>query len=285
MPRPQARAFASDADVRSYTHGKAEIVRLDETTVARGTYEPGWRWSVDMPPLAGSPTCQLHHLGYAIAGAVHFLMNDGQTLDVRAGTVYEVPPGHDAWVVGDEPFVTIDWTSGHTWLAHEVGGEGTIVTIVFTDIVESTAVLHRMGDRAWRELLLTHHARLREHLNEYRGRQVKTTGDGVLAVFDNPSRAVRCAEAMTRSARTIGLAIRVGVHTGEVEFIGEDARGLAVHTAARVMSLGAPDEVIVSSTTHDLLEGSGITFEEAGTHELKGLPGARSVFRLAQPPG
>ena len=90
---------------------------------------------------------------------------------------------------------------------------------------------------------------------------------------------------MARVAKTLGLSIRVGVHTGEVEFIGDDARGLAVHTAARVMSLGAPDEVIVSSTTHDLLEGSGILFEEAGTHELKGLPGARSVFRLAQPTG
>jgi class 3 adenylate cyclase len=284
MPRLQARAFATDADVRSYPHGLAEIVRLDETTVARGTYEPGWRWSVDMPPLAGSPICQLHHLGYAISGAIHFEMRDGQSIDVQGGTVYEVPPGHDAWVVGDEPFVTIDWTSGHTWLAHVVGGEGTIVTIVFTDIVDSTAFVHRMGDRAWRELLLTHHARNREHLNEFRGRQVKTTGDGVLAVFDNPARAIRCADAMSRSARSIGLPIRVGVHTGEVEFVGEDARGLAVHTAARVMSLGGPDEVIVSSTTHDLLEGSGVTFEDAGTHELKGLPGARSVFRLAPPP-
>jgi class 3 adenylate cyclase len=109
---------------------------------------------------------------------------------------------------------------------------------------------------------------------------VKTTGDGFLAVFDSATRAVRCAAAMARSARKMGLPIRVGLHTGEVEFVGDDARGLAVHAAARVMSIGAADEVLVSSTTFDLLEGSGLTLEEAGTHGMKGLPGARKIFRL-----
>jgi class 3 adenylate cyclase len=109
---------------------------------------------------------------------------------------------------------------------------------------------------------------------------VKTTGDGFLAIFDSATRAVRCAAAMTRSARGLELHIRVGVHTGEVEFSGGDARGIAVHAAARILSLAGPDEVLVSSTTSELLEGSGLILEDAGTHELKGISGARHVFRL-----
>jgi class 3 adenylate cyclase len=243
-------------------------------------YEPGWRWSTDMPEIAGSPTCRLHHLGYAISGELHVVMDDGPALDVKSGSVYEIPPGHDAWVVGDQPFVTIDWTSANSWLTQGVLAESIVVTVVLTDIVDSTATLHEVGDWAWRELLATHHARLRELLNTFRGRLVKSTGDGILAVFDSPSRAVRCAAAMSSAARGGDLRIRVGVHTGEVELVGEDIRGLAVHATARVMALGGPDDVMVSSTTHDLLEGSNVTLEDAGTHELKGLPGARTIYRL-----
>src|SRR5690606_34124692 len=112
-------------------------------------------------------------------------------------------------------------------------------------------------------------------------REMTTTGDGMIAVFDSASRAVRCAAAMARSARELDLKLRAGVHTGEVEFVGEYARGLTVHAAARIMALAGPDEVIVSSTTNDLLEGSGLALEDAGTHELKGISGARTVFRLS----
>ena len=137
-----------------------------------------------------------------------------------------------------------------------------------------------MGDAAWRDLLAIHNTRLRDQLNIFRGREVKTTGDGFLAIFDSPTRAVRCGAAMALSARQMDLPIRVGVHTGEVELVGGDARGLAVHAAARVMAVGGPDEVLVSSTTFDLIEGSGLKLEEAGTHEMKGIPGARKLFRL-----
>jgi class 3 adenylate cyclase len=141
----------------------------------------------------------------------------------------------------------------------------------------------KMGDTAWHDLLRVHNTRLRDQLNVFRGREVNTTGDGFLAVFDSATRAVRCGAAMSLAARKIGLPIRVGVHTGEVELVSDDARGLAVHAAARVMAFGAPDEVLVSSRTYDLLEGSGLDLEEAGSQELKGLPGARRVFRLVVP--
>jgi len=283
MPRLQARVFDSDGDRHAFTNGLAQILQLGETTVARAVYQPGWRWTTDMPAVAGTPTCQLHHLGYAISGGLRVMMDDGQTLDVQPGSVYEIPRGHDAWVLGDEPFVTIDWTSAHTWLTQGVLPESTVVTIVLTDIVDSTATLQRVGDWAWREMLATHNARLREQLNTFRGRLVKSTGDGILAVFDSPARAVRSATAMSDAARDTELPIRVGVHTGEVELVGDDIRGLAVHAAARVMALGGAGDVMVSSTTHDLLEGSNLVLEDAGEQELKGLAGARKIYRVARP--
>jgi class 3 adenylate cyclase len=113
---------------------------------------------------------------------------------------------------------------------------------------------------------------------------VKTTGDGVLAIFDSPTRAVQCAAAMTRSTRAIGIEIRVGVHTGEIELVGDDVRGIAVHTAARVLALAGANEVLVSATTSGLLEGSGMVLEDAGVHEMKGISGARQVYRLVIQP-
>lgn len=283
MPRLQARSVESSEEVRTFPNGHASVLRLGETVVGYAVYEPGWRWTTDMPAIAGTPTCQFHHVGYAVSGALHIVTDTGQELDVQAQSAYEIPPGHDAWVVGDEPFVAVDWTSARTWgLAPEGAGDGVIVTILFTDIVDSTATALRLGDQAWRQRLVTHNARLRDHLNSYQGREIKTTGDGLLAVFDRPVRAARCAEAMATTSRAMDLPIRVGIHTGEVEFVGDDARGLSVHTAARIMSLGGADDVMVSSTTRELLEGSGISLEDAGEHELKGLPGVRRVFRLAR---
>ena len=201
-------------------------------------------------------------------------------------TVFDIPPGHDQWVIGDEPWVAIEWgASGRALGAalHEAGTRS-LATVLFTDIVDSTARLQLVGDAAWRDLFAAHNARLREQLNIFRGREVKTTGDGLLAIFDSPTRAAQCAAGMTRSVRAIGLEIRVGLHTGEIELVGDDARGIAVHTAARVLALAGPNEVVVSSTTAGLLEGSGLALQDAGVHELKGLPGSRQLFRLLVPP-
>ena len=281
MPRLQFKSFGTQSELRIAPQARAEIISLDEAVVGRASFEPGWRWTTDMSAIAGTATCQLHHLGYSMSGVVRVVMDNGEALDIPPASVYEIPPGHDAWVVGDEPWQILEWTSARAFgLVPEGAAEGVLVTVLFTDIVDSTATLQQMGNTAWRDLLLIHNTRLRDQLNIFRGREVKTTGDGFLAVFDSATRAVRCGAAMARSARKMGLPIRVGVHTGEVEFVGNDARGLAVHAAARVMSVGGPDEVLVSATTYDLLEGSGLNLEEAGTHEMKGLPGARKVFRL-----
>jgi class 3 adenylate cyclase len=286
MPRLQAKSFASPDHVQTMPKVRFETVGLDEATIGHCSFEPGWRWSTDIGPVIGTPSCPMRHFGYSMSGAVRVVMDDGQTLDIGPDTVFEVPPGHDKWVIGDEPWVTIEWGASSRALgaAMEEAGERSVVTVMFTDIVDSTATLQRVGDATWHDLLVAHNARLREELNVFRGREVKTTGDGFLAVFDSATRAVRCAAAMTRAAHTSGLPIRIGLHTGEVEFIGGDVRGIAVHAAARILSLAGPNEVLVSSTTSGLLEGSDLVLEDAGTHELKGLSGLRQIYRLVLPP-
>jgi class 3 adenylate cyclase len=282
MPRLQVKTFANPDERRSFPKGHAELVNLDESAVGRSQWEPGWRWTTHLAPVAGTASCQVHHLGLSVSGRLRVETDAGDTIDIPPDSIYEIPPGHDAWVVGDEPWVTVEWTSARIVGVPADGPGGRILaTVLFTDIVDSTATLQRLGDATWRDLLLKHNARLRDALNSYRGREVTTTGDGFLAVFDGATNAVRCGVAMARAARDIGLPIRVGVHTGEVEFVGSNVRGVAVHTAARVMSLAGPDQVYVSGTTADLLEGSGVRLEDAGVHEMKGLTGARQVFRVA----
>jgi class 3 adenylate cyclase len=284
VPRLQSRPFATPDEVRTFPHGSGRILRLDEAAVGRAVYEPGWRWTTAMQAIAGTPTCQLHHLGYSMSGLIRVVTDDGQELDIHPDSVYEIPSGHDAWVVGDAPWETLEWTSAReTGVSPEGPGERILATVVFTDIVDSTVILQRVGDAAWRNQLAAHNRLLREDLNLFRGREVATTGDGFLAVFDGATRAVRCGLAMTRSARRAGLTIRVGVHTGEVEMEGSNARGVAVHAAARVLSFATASEVMVSWTTRDLLEGSGLWLEDAGMHELKGLDGPRRLFRLVPP--
>ena len=286
MPRLQAKSFATPDDVRTAPRVLFETVDLDDATVGHCRFEPGWRWSTDIGPLMGATSCPIRHLGYSMSGAVRVVMDDGRTLDIGPDTVFDIPPGHDQWVIGDEPWVAIEWgASGRALGAalHEAGTRS-LATVLFTDIVDSTAKLEAVGDAAWRSLLADHNAHLREQLNVFRGREVKSTGDGLLAIFDSPTRAVQCAAEMVRSTRAIGIEIRVGVHTGEVELVGDDVRGIAVHTAARVVALAGPNEVLVSSTTGGLLEGSGMVLEDAGAHEMKGLSGTRQLFRLVMPP-
>ena len=153
-----------------------------------------------------------------------------------------------------------------------------LATVMFTDIVGSTERATELGDARWRELLGDHHAALRAQLERFRGREVKTLGDGLLATFDGPARAIRCGQAIAAAARAQGLEVRVGLHAGEVELIGDDVGGIAVHIASRVGALAGPREVLVSSTVKDLVAGSGIAFEDRGTHSLKGIPDEWRLF-------
>ena len=262
-----------------------EVVDLDETAVGQMTLEPGWRWSTDVAPKVGTVSCQVRHLGATVTGHLHVVVDDGSEMDIRAGDAYEIPPGHDAWVVGDEPWRAIEFASARVYGATDDDtGVRTLGTILMTDIVGSTATLERVGDTKWHALLLTHNERLRAQVDRFGGREIRMTGDGFQVLFTGAARGVRCAAAMVDSIRDLGIQIRAGLHTGEVELAAGNLHGIAVHAAARVSALAGPSEVLVSSVTRDLLDGSGLLFEERGLHELKGLTGARPVFALVRSP-
>jgi class 3 adenylate cyclase len=157
-----------------------------------------------------------------------------------------------------------------------------LASVLFTDIVSSTDTAAALGDRRWRELLDRHDTFTRAQVDRFRGRVVKNTGDGVLATFDGPARAIRCACVLRDEARRLGVELRSGIHTGEVEQRGEDVGGIAVHIAARVQSVAKPSEVMVSRTVADLVAGSGITFGDRGEHRLKGVPGPWKLFAVQE---
>jgi pimeloyl-ACP methyl ester carboxylesterase len=158
--------------------------------------------------------------------------------------------------------------------------EQVLATVLFTDIVGSTDRAKAMGDRKWRELLEQHHATVRSVLARYRGREINTTGDGFFAAFDGPARGIRCAQAILGALEQIGIPARSGVHTGEVEVVGDNMAGIAVHIGARVAAVAGAGEVLVSSTVRDLVAGSGIEFEDRGLHELKGLGEPRRLYAV-----
>jgi class 3 adenylate cyclase len=281
MPRLQRKNFSTPDQVRQFPSGRCEIVALDDTSVGKFVFEPGWRWSKDVKPVAGTNSCQFRHLGYCMSGALEVLMDDGTTMVIRAGEAYEIPPGHDAWVNGDEAWCSLEFASAHNFgVPAQALGERVLATILFTDIVDSTATAARLGDRAWAQLMHEHNMRIRAAIDRHRGREMDCAGDGLFTVFDGAARAVQAAALMDPAVASLGIRVRVGIHTGEVEFDGGKARGVAVHAAARIAALAGPGEVYVSGTTRDMLDGSGLGFEPRGEHELKGLSGARPVFAL-----
>jgi class 3 adenylate cyclase len=153
-----------------------------------------------------------------------------------------------------------------------------LATVLFTDIVASTETAARLGDRDWALLLDRHNAIVRTQLGRFRGREIDTAGDGFVATFDGPARAIRCAQEIVGTVRPLGIEVRAGLHTGEIELAGSDVRGMAVHIGARVAALAGPGEVLVSSTVRDLVAGSGIDFEERGAVQLKGVPGEWRLY-------
>jgi class 3 adenylate cyclase/pimeloyl-ACP methyl ester carboxylesterase len=163
----------------------------------------------------------------------------------------------------------------------EVADDRVLATVLFTDIVDSTRRAAEMGDRDWHALLDAHDAVVRSQLARYRGREVNTSGDGFLAMFDGPQRAIRCAVAIRDAVLSLGIEVRAGLHTGECEIRGDDIGGIGVHIGARVSALAGPNDVLVSSTLRDLVIGSGLEFEERGAHELKGVPGEWRLFAVA----
>jgi class 3 adenylate cyclase len=266
-------------NVIEFPEMRARIVELGDLTVGELVSQPGWRWSEHVRPTVGGEWCQARHIGIVLSGRLGISFPDGTELEFGPKDVFDIPPGHDGFTVGDEPCVQIEWAGIRAFAGFPTGIHSRVLaTLLFTDLVESTAIAAKLGDARWRELLSTHLEAAREELNRFGGREITTTGDGLLATFEGPARALHCAAAIRRAARRHGLHVRAGVHVGEVELVGADVRGVTVHEAARIMAAAGEDEILVSDLTRALAGASGLTFEDRGTHALKGLEGE---WRLA----
>jgi class 3 adenylate cyclase len=204
---------------------------------------------------------------------------------IPGAKLVELPGVDHLPYVGDSESVLAEVEEFLTGVRPPPDPDRILATVLFTDIVDSTALAGRLGDRAWTDLLRRHHDIVRRNLTRFRGREMDTAGDGFFAVFDGPARALRCATAIADDLlRELGIHVRAGVHTGEIELFGASARGLAVHIGARVAALAAPSEVLVSSTVRDLVAGSGIEFDDRGPVSLKGVPGEWRLFAVRGSP-
>lgn len=226
-------------------------------------------------PTIHVPTLVLHRRGDRVVNR-----RAGEELAAHIpGARYVELPGidHQPWA-GDSDTVLGEIEEFLTGTRSLPELDRVLATVMFTDIVGSTQRAAELGDARWRELLAAHHTAVRGELTRFRGREVKTLGDGFLATFDGPARAIRCGHAIAAGARSLGCEVRVGVHTGEVELIGDDVGGIAVHIAARVGALAAPGEVLASSTIRDLVAGSGIRFVDRGAAHLDGIADEWRLF-------
>jgi class 3 adenylate cyclase/pimeloyl-ACP methyl ester carboxylesterase len=269
-----SRLFDWDADDRLQRwYGRCERLmypRDEAARVHRSVFDTDVRdvlASISVPTLVVARRqftrlTQCRYVAEHIAGAKYLELRGGD----RLGAAFDAVDAIEEFVTGQLPAAALDRV---------------LATVLFTDIVDSTAQATALGDRAWRYRLDDHDSMVRRHLGRFRGREIKTMGDGFLATFDGPARAIRCACAIRDEARQLGIALRAGLHTGEIELLGDDIGGVAVNIGSRVAALAGPAEVVVSRTVTDLVAGSGIEFEDRGEHELKGVPGFWRLFAVA----
>ena len=192
----QKKSFDAPDDVRRFPKGIVNLVHIGSVTMGRGILEPGFRWSTSLRPIQGTPSCQIHHLQLMVQGRFHVEMDDGETAEFGPGDVMNVPPGHDVWVVGDEPVVVVDVLGNIGALGVPGEHERLVTTLLISDIVDSTLTATRLGDAAWKQVLAEHNRLIRAQLDRFRGREVNTTGDGFLATFGSAAGAIRSAVAM-----------------------------------------------------------------------------------------
>jgi class 3 adenylate cyclase len=232
----------------------------------------------DIIPTIRVPTLVIHRTGDQIIP-----VKAGRTLakHIPGARYIELPGVDHFFFVGDDAVLGADAMEEFLTGAHApVEAERVLATVLFTDIVGSTERAATLGDQRWRDLLADHHAVVRRNLSRFRGREIKTTGDGFLAAFDGPARGIRCACSIADEIRRLGIEVRAGLHTGECEVMGDDYGGIAVHIGARVAALAGAGEVLVSSTVKDLVAGSGLRFIDFGARALKGLQGEWRIFAV-----
>jgi pimeloyl-ACP methyl ester carboxylesterase/class 3 adenylate cyclase len=226
-------------------------------------------------PTVHVPTLIIHRVGDRVIDIEHARYLG---LRILQSKLVELPGiDHMPWI-GDSEAIAQEIEEFLTGERHIPEPERVLATVMFADIVESTERAAALGDRKWRELLENYQSLIRQHLGQFRGREIDTAGDGFLAAFDGPARAIRCAAAVRERSRSLGMEIRAGLHTGECEIMGEKLGGIAVHIGSRVAAKAAPGEIVVSQTVKDLVAGSGLSFAERGAHALKGVPGEWRLY-------
>jgi class 3 adenylate cyclase len=249
----------------------------------------------DVLPTIGVPTLVMYRrdarFGHG-AAAWRDAAEDAITPGGEAQAMTKLIPGarlvelpgsdHLPWVGETEPLLG-EVAEFLTGVRHVPDPDRVLATILFTDIVGSTPLAAELGDKRWRDLVGRHNALVRRQLERFRGRELDTAGDGFVAAFDGPARGIHCAQAIAESVTALGLSVRAGLHTGECEVHEGKLAGIAVNIAARISSLAAPEEVLVSSTVKDLVVGSDIAFAERGASELKGVPGEWSLYAVENP--
>ena len=235
--------------------GRLDVVELGDTVIGRIAYRPGWRWSQDVRPIVGTERCEVHHLGVVLSGRLYVEMLDGSGMELGPDDVFELPPGHDAWVLGDEPWVSIDSVGRrHFGKPSDAPSDRVLLTILFTDLVASTELVTRIGDAAWRDRIADYNQRVGADVERFRGRTIAATGDGLLAVFDSPTSAVRAALAMDRTATELDLTQRAGLHP--VRLSAPDPRSEALPSSRSARSRpGRAHQVLVSAAAGSFLAG------------------------------
>jgi class 3 adenylate cyclase len=272
-----APSLASEPDFIEWA-GRLERLAASPSTIRR-IFELIGEFDVrDVLPSIRVPTLVLHRRDDSFIKIEH---SRYIAEHVPGATFVELEGGDNMYSIGDSEALIGEIDEFLTGERHHVEADRMLATVLFTDICDSTEHAARMGDRGWRFMLERHDALFRRALERHRGREVKRTGDGFLATFDGPARAIRCAADHAESVASIGLEVRAGLHTGELEVMDGDLGGMAVHIAARVMDRAGPCEVLVSGTVKDLVVGSGISFEERGEHALRGVPGEWRLFSVS----
>jgi class 3 adenylate cyclase len=279
MSRVEVRDLGEPEAVVTYPLGTSSQVRLGGTVVTRHVLQPGWSWEEHARPLVGTTSCELYHRGVVLRGRMGVRTDDGDQLIIETDHVFDLPPGHVTWVEGDEELVMVDWAGGAGFDIRPGKERRAVATILFTDIVDSTVLARDAGDVAWKRTLAMHDDVVRNVLAGFGGREIETGGDSFLVVFDGAERAIRCALALVEALAAIRIPIRVGIHSGDVVSSGDQVRGVAVHTAARILAEAGAREVLVSGSTRDLAEGAtGLTFDPRGSYPLKGLEREHELF-------
>jgi class 3 adenylate cyclase len=267
----------SDPSFREWA-GRLERLAASPATIRRIFELIGEMDVRDVLPSIRVPTLVLHREEDTFLKVEHSRYIASKVPGAR---YVELEGGDNMFSVGDSDALLGEIEEFLTGTRHEREPDRMLATVLFTDICDSTRKAAEMGDRGWRFLLERHDALFRQALDRHRGREVKRTGDGFLATFDGPARAIRCAASIADAMASLGLQVRAGLHTGELEVMDGDLGGLAVHIASRVMNCAEPNEVLVSGTVKDLVVGSGIEFEDRGERELRGVPGEWRLYAVS----